>query len=381
MRKKMLYILNVANRVNNFSHTSILAARACHIDYHIAGNWGYASHEARNRDEEAYGIHIHQIDFERNPLHPRNLTAYQQLLSLVRRERFDCIHCNTPVGGAAGRLAGKRCGTETVIYQAHGFHFYRGAPLVNRLVYYPVERWLARYTDVLITINREDYEAAAGLRLRGRVHFVHGVGLETGEFLPSGADGGAKRLELGLACDDVALISMGDLVQRKNYRTAIQAISETRSPKIHYFICGQGPEKDRLTRLSKKLGVENRIHFLGFRSDIRELLAAADIFLFTTLQEGLPRAMMEAMASGLPCIASRIRGNTDLIADGKGGYLCDPRDAAAFAAAIEKLARNAGLRKSMGERNLLSIKGYDAAIVKQELKEIYEETLGLADGG
>lgn len=153
MKKKLLYILNIAKRVNNFSYTSMLAAQELNIEFHIAGNWSYASDEERIADEEKYGIKIHQIDFVRTPYHPENIKAYKQLKCLVETEKYDFIHCNTPSGGVLGRLIGEKCNVEKVIYQAHGFHFYKGAPKINWLVYYPVEKLLAHYTDALITIT------------------------------------------------------------------------------------------------------------------------------------------------------------------------------------------------------------------------------------
>ncbi|MBQ1934778.1 MAG: glycosyltransferase family 4 protein [Clostridia bacterium] len=375
--EKLLYILNVANRVNNFSYTSMLAARGLGIEYHIAGNWSYSSDEERIADEKRYGIRIHQIDFARNPCHPQNLRAYFQLRALIKNENYDAIHCNTPIGGMLGRIVGRQRKIEKIIYQAHGFHFYEGAPRKNRLIYYNAEALLARFTDALITINREDYEAAKRFKLKngGKVFFVHGVGVALSEYDGLGTLRAEKRAELGLADTDIALISMGDLVARKNYGTAIRAVAKANNKNLHYLICGKGPEFDALNALAIELGVEGQIHFLGFRTDIKELLSVADVFLFTTLQEGLPRSMMEAMASGLPCVASKIRGNVDLIEDGVGGYLRAPNDVDGFAEAILKIVSDDVLRAKMRECNLETIKRYDVSVVEQELREIYSEVL------
>lgn len=375
MKKKLLYILNIAKRVNNFSYTSMLAAQELNIEFHIAGNWSYASDEERIADEEKYGIKIHQIDFVRTPYHPENIKAYKQLKCLVETEKYDFIHCNTPIGGVLGRLIGEKCNVEKVIYQAHGFHFYKGAPKINWLVYYPVEKWLAHYTDALITINSEDFELAKAkfkLRKNGKVYYVPGVGIDTSQYNLSEKSREEKRRELGLGEDDVALISMGDLIERKNYATAICSISETNDPKLQYFICGKGPEEENLKELAESLGVTKQIHFLGFRSDIKELLAAADIFLFTTKQEGLPRSMMEAMASGLPCIVSKIRGNTDLLDSTEGGFLCETTDTAAYAEKLKLLANDKALRKVMGKNNLIAIQKFNTETVNEELRKVYE---------
>jgi glycosyltransferase involved in cell wall biosynthesis len=246
------------------------------------------------------------------------------------------------------------------------------------MLYYPVEKWLAHYTDALITINSEDFELAKTklkLRKNGKVYYVPGVGIDTAQYNLCEKSREEKRIELGLNNNDVALISMGDLIERKNYDTAIRAIAEANNPALQYFICGKGPEEENLKALAKSLGVEEQIHFLGFRTDVKELLTVVDIFLFTTLQEGLPRSMMEAMASGLPCVASAIRGNVDLIENGKGGYLCPSTDVDNFAEAIEKVAGNAALREQMRAYNLEQIKNFDISVVEKEIKGVYTEVL------
>lgn len=372
--KKMLYILNIANRVNNFSYTSMKAAQELGFDYHIAGNWNYASEQERAEDEKKYGIHIYQIDFIRTPYHPGNIKAYKQLKEIVEREKFDVIHCNTPIGGVVGRLLGKSGKVPTVIYQAHGFHFYKGAPVLNWMIYYPIERWLARYTDALITINQEDYQRAQSFKLRnrGKVYYVPGVGIDVDQYNPGRFDRGRKRTELGLLDDDIMIISAGDLIARKNYRTSIEAISKTRNSKINYFICGEGPERERLQKLTSELGMDSYIHFLGFRKDIRELLWASDIFLFSTLQEGLPRSLSEAMACGLPCVVSRIRGNTDLIQDDIGGYCCESNNSDEFAERIQFLSSNAELRSKMGKDNISALRSFSIAKSEEEIERIYK---------
>ena len=378
--KKMLYILNIANRVNNFSYTSMKAAQELGFDYHIAGNWKYANDQERIEDEKKYGIHIYQIDFVRTPYHPGNVKAYKQLKEIVEREKFDVIHCNTPIGGVVGRLLGKSCKVPTVIYQAHGFHFYNGAPVLNWMIYYPIERWLAHYTDALITINQEDFERAQSFKLRnhGKVYYVPGVGLDPAVYHISEDVRQKKREELGLKNDDIALISAGDLVKRKNYQISVKSIAQAKNKRLQYYICGTGPEEDNLKELAKQLNADNQVHFLGFRSDMKELFGAADIFLFSTLQEGLPRSLSEAMASGLPCVASKIRGNIDLIQDGIGGTLCSADDVAAYSTAINQLASDADLRKKMKEANLKRIRSFDNEAAEHALLSIYRSIMAVS---
>lgn len=375
---KILYILNIASRVNNFSEASMNVCLDNKIEFHIAGNWGYKNTEKKRNDEEKYGIKICQIDFERNPLHPKNLIAFKQLIELMKKEKFDIVHCNTPVGGVYGRIAAKICGIKKVIYQAHGFHFYKGAYKLNWLVYYPIEKILAHLTDALITINFEDYDISKKFKLRnnGKSYYVPGVGIDGEVYKNTWVDKESLKEKLGLKKADIICISMGDLILRKNYKVAIEAISKTNNKDINYLICGRGPEEENLKDLCKKLNIEKQVHFLGFRSDIKELLKISDIFLFSTFQEGMPRSMMEAMASGLPCIASKIRGNVDLIENEKGGFLINPTDTEEFSKKINLLVNNSELREKMKNYNLERIKSFDIKIVEKELEKIYKEVLG-----
>ena len=373
--QKLLYILNIAPRINNFSHASMLASQETDMEFHIAGHWSYASSKERLADEERHGIKIHQIDFIRTPYHPGNINAYLQLKALVEKEKYDVIHCNTPIGGMLGRLAGKKCKVKKVIYQAHGFHFYKGAPLLNWLLYYPVEKWLARYTDALITINQEDYALAKRkmkLRNGGKVYYVPGVGVDIHRFSNAAINKGAKRRELGIPEDAVLLLSVGELNHNKNHETVIRAIADM---NVHYIIAGQGELQQHLETLIDELNLRDRVKLLGFRSDVKELYEAADIFVFPSFREGLSVAVMEAMASGLPCVASKIRGNTDLLGSGEGGFLCNPHNASVFAEKINLLAADAALREQMGSANLVAIRKFSTETVIRQMQDIYAAEL------
>ena len=306
-----------------------------------------------------------------------NKIAYDNLNKVIRENDVEVIHCNTPVGGLVGRLCGKKNKVKKIIYTAHGFHFYKGAPLFNRTVLKWAEMLMAHWTDAIITMNQEDYAAAQKFKLRkgGKVYFVNGVGITLKDFEGLSHLRQQKREEMGVKDGDIVLISMGDLVPRKNYGAAIRAIAKANDPRLQYMICGRGPELENLQNLAKELGVENQIHFLGFRTDVKELLTGADMFLFTTRQEGLPRSMMEAMASGLPCVASAIRGNVDLIENGINGFTCLTDDVDGYADAIAKIASDPELREKMRQNNLEKIKNYDITVVEKQIREIYADVL------
>lgn len=307
-----------------------------------------------------------------------NRIAYQNLAKVIKKGNINVIHCNTPVGGMIGRLVGKRYHVNKVIYTAHGFHFYKGAPLINRTIFKWAEQIMAHWTDAIITMNEEDYQSALKFRLRkgGKVYKVHGVGITLDEFSNIYVDKRTKRSELGLKDTDIVCISAGDLVARKNYPVAIKALAKVKNKKLHYLICGVGSERDKLEKIAVENGVSENVHFLGFRSDVKELMMISDIFLFTTLQEGMPRSMMEAMACGLPCVASKIRGNVDLLDEGKGGYLREVDDLNGFSRCISELSQNNEIRERMKIHNLEVIKEYDVSKVKKEIEKIYKEVLG-----
>ena len=316
----------------------------------------------------------------RNPLNFKdNLKAYKAVCKAISENDVEAIHCNTPVGGMVGRLAAKKCKVKKVIYQAHGFHFYKGAPKKNWLIFYPIEKLLARFTDAIITINLEDFEAAKKFRLKkgGKVYYVHGVGITTDMF--SQVEDNARadmRKELGIQEDDMLLISVGELNKNKNNAVIIRAIAALNNPKIKYILCGVGPEKEALESLAKELCVSEQIMFLGFRRDVPKLYKASDVFVMPSFREGLSRSIMEAMSAGLPCIVSDIRGNCDLIENGENGYLCTASDYGAFAKAIENLAENKALREKMSSQNLEKVKSFDIGVVEKEIKDIYSEVLG-----
>lgn len=370
----MLYILNVAERINSFSYSSILASKDIISDYHIAGNWGYKSDSQLHEDELKYGIKIHQVNINRSPYSLENIKALKEIKKIIKDNNIEVIHCNTPTGGILGRLTGRKCKVKKVIYQAHGFHFYKGAPKKNWLVYYPVEKWLAKYTDALITINKEDFELASKkfrLRNNGKVYYVAGVGIDSKQYLSDGKLRDEKRAELNIPLDAFVIISVGELNENKNNKVIISALEKLKNKNIHYILCGVGDKKDELSAMAQSAGISENIHFLGYRTDIKALYNASDCFVMPSYREGLSRSAMEAMASGLPCILSDIRGNRDLIENGSGGFLCKPDDASGFSEAISKLFGNSLLCEKMKEYNLKKIKDFDTSVVEKEIREIY----------
>ena len=317
----------------------------------------------------------YDIPFERNPFKLENLKAYKELKKVIDNGRYDIIHCHTPVGAMLTRLAAKQArknGTK-VFYTAHGFHFYKGAPAINWVLYYPVEKWLSRYTDVLITINKEDYERAKAFKA-GRVCYVPGVGIDLKKFNVDYVDKEQKRKEIGVDSDDFVLLSVGELIPRKNHEVVIRAMSVLKQngglEHIEYVICGQGTYEVDLKKLAEELSVADHIHFLGYRNDISEICNCADLFVFMSHQEGLPVALMEAMACGLPAVCSNIRGNTDLIDDGVTGLIPNntPEE---LAGAINRMRNDTNLCDRLASAALQKIKQFDLSSMEERMKIIY----------
>lgn len=317
----------------------------------------------------------YNVPFERNPLKPGNLKAYNELKRVIDDGEYDIIHCHTPVGAMLTRLAAKQArkkGTK-VFYTAHGFHFYKGAPAINWILYYPVEKWLSRYTDVLITINKEDYERAKTFKA-GKVCYVPGVGIDLKKFNAGYVNKEQKRKEIGVSADDFVLLSVGELIPRKNHEVVIRALSVLKQldklNHIEYVICGRGAYEADLRKLAEGLDVADHVHFLGYRNDISEICNCADLFVFMSHQEGLPVALMEAMACGLPAVCSNIRGNTDLIEDGVTGLLANntPEE---VAQSISKMKNDTALRNRVASAALQKIKQFDLSSVEDEKSKIY----------
>lgn len=321
----------------------------------------------------ALGCKAHHIPFSRSPFSKGNLTAYRELQKLLAEKHYDIVHTHTPNASAIARLACRKLRMKgmRVFYTAHGFHFYTGAPLKNWLIYYPVERFLSRWTDVLITINREDFYRARRKFDADKTVYIPGVGMDTAHFISNGYIPGERRKELGIPEDALLLLSVGELNKNKNHQIVLHAMARCRVQNLYYIICGAGNQHDDLLALSQKLGLGDQVKLMGVRRDIAQWMADADIYLFPSFREGLSVSLMEAMTSGLPVICSDIRGNRDLIAAEGGGLLCRPNDADEFACAILRLKDSSELRRRMGEHNRQSVERFSTERVLEELKEIY----------
>ena len=320
---------------------------------------------------------FYNLPFERSPLKKGNLEAYKQLKEIIQKGNYDLIHCHTPVGAAVARLAARTArkkGTK-VIYTAHGFHFYKGAPLLNWLVYFPVEWLLAPLTDVLITINREDFDRAERLLHAKKTVYIPGVGIDTARFRDNEEKGAALRRELGIPENAGVLLSVGDLNKNKNHRAVLDALAGMENQNLFYVVCGRGPFKEELEAFAREKGLGDRVRFMGYRNDVPAFYAMADVFVFPSFREGLSVSVMEAMASGLPIVCSRIRGNTDLVEDGVNGFLVDPGEPRSIAAAVLRLY-DSGKQEEISQNNREKAESYSLGAIVEEYRKVYLEASG-----
>ena len=360
-------------RTGSFEAPCMYAANELGYKLYMGINRDYADQlKGVDYDITFYNQHIYRSIFGIRDI----WIGYKNLCRFIESHSdVEVIHCNTPIGGVLGRICGKKYGKK-VIYMAHGFHFYKGAPLLNRTLFKFIEKWMARKTDCLITINQEDYEAAQQFKLNkgGKVFKVNGVGVDLNSFEGITVNVKEKRDSLGLPEGAVVGIVVGDLNENKNVETIIRALPLADS-NIHILICGFGPLEAALKKLAKDLDVDGRCHFLGFRTDVKELYLASDMFIFASQREGLPRSTMEAMLAGLPCVVSRIRGNIDLIDEYKGGSLFPPKDYQSLAKELTALTDDSSLRAKYGVYNKERIKDYDIEEVKKQMLDIYKEVI------
>jgi len=414
-RKKVLMLASVASMIDQFNMPNIRLLKSLGCEVHVVCNFsgGNTCDAARiqtlKRELESLNVRWQQWDCPRNIGVLECATAFEQIWSLTACYQYDVIHCHSPVGGALARIVAHFRGIP-VIYTAHGFHFYRNAPLKNWLLFYPVEKLLAHWTDVLVTVNGEDYAFAKRRLAAKNVYRIPGVGVDTKRFAidENGQDGDIRQLfrkKHGIPQDAVLLLSVGELNEGKNHRYVLEALSRLCGKKhdgercitfthgknscvkddggichadIYYMVCGRGELRGWLQRYADGLGIGSRFRMPGFMEHIEDAYAASDIFVFPSKREGMPVALMEAMAAGLPCVVTDIRGCRELISGqlewGKiqnGGCRIPLGRPDELAAALNKLAVDRELREFCGRYNKRRIVRYDVMLVWERMRRIY----------
>ena len=383
--KRILMISNTASMQYQFLLPWTQLLRRMGYEVHIGCNFKEGNNSTPERIQEFCkeledeGIPYHQIDFDRNAL---KLHKYQkplrQIAEILAMRDFEAIHCHSPIGGVCGRIAGKRAGIK-VLYTAHGFHFFKGATPLHWALFYPAEKLLSHWTDTLITINSEDYSRAQHFHAE-HLHRISGAGVDLERYRHPERSRTEVLQELGIPEDAVVFISIGELNRNKNHAVLLRALQKLDHPHLHLIIAGTGKLADELKALAKEYRIEERVHIVGFRTDVADLLHASDVFCFPSRREGLGFTAIEAMAAGLPLITSNRHGILDYSKDGITGYTCDPDDADAFADAMRTLAEDRVLRETMGLHNTRAAEEFALGTVLSQMQEIYEGALGVPEG-
>lgn len=374
--KKALMYASVASMIQQFNMENIRLLQELGYKVDVACNFKFGSTISEEKiDKLKLDLKKMNVDFYHIPI-PRKTTdinnlkkSYYITKDLMNKKKYDLIHCHSPIGGIVCRIANKNStyyGSTKMIYTAHGFHFFKGNNPLKNFVFKNIEKYGAKYTDTLITINKEDYEAAKNFSLKknGTVEYVPGVGIDIDKI--NGIQGDKKKLceEIEISDNSILLLSVGELNNNKNHKIVIECLPELPN-NLHYLICGVGPLKKQHEELAEKLGVSHRLHLLGYRNDVIKVMKSCDIFIFPSKREGLSVALMEAMACGLPCIVSKIRGNIDLI-DKNNGIICDLDNSKDWRHAIINIL-------SIFKKNINSeIYRYDCKKIRKMMSSIYE---------
>lgn len=383
MGKNILILAATNDFLWKFERENVKLLQKMGYTVHYASNMhepNYISDEAKIQD---MAVHTHHIEIARSPfLFQTNRKALAQLLKLIDTYQIQAIHCHTPVGGLLGRLSGKLSPKPKpiILYTAHGFHFYKGAPMINLLAYRWVEKYLARYTDILIVINNEDYENAKKLHLKknGMVFKIPGVGLDRDRFKPfSENKRKIRRNLLGIEEKDLFLLSIGELNENKNQHIVLEALKKVKQKyqdnfNIKYAICGDGFFRNQIEEWIVSMGLTGIVKLYGYCTNIPDILGCADATIFPSKREGLGMAGLESLAMGIPVIASDNRGTREYMVDKKNGFVCKYDDLDGFVKGIEAI-KNMGSeeRIKMKKYCQISAKPFDRRCTISKMEKIY----------
>lgn len=356
------------------SNIKLLQDMGCTV--HCASNFTEKEYNRKTYKLDEINVVKHEIEFLRSPIKAKNIIAYKKLLKLIKEENIEMIDCHNAIVGAFARIVAWQCKIDKVVYTPHSFFFYKDCPKKNEFIYKNVEKILARKTDLLITINNEDYIASKKMKVRGEAIYVPGIGINSDYIfnLPRKREEYCK--EFNIPIDATIFVSVGELIHRKNHESAIRAFSKANIENAYYLICGIGELESHLKDIISNLGLDNRVKLLGYREDAKDIMKSSDIFIFPSFQEGLPVALMEAMACGLPCLVSKIRGNVDLIDEEKGGLLFDPHDVQGLS---EELLKIMMVPSEWGKHNKERIKEFDIYNVQKIMRLEYSNILKKGD--
>lgn len=386
--KRALIVTTTSGFLSQFELNNVRLLQERGYQIHYATNFGVPIYEVQDEKLRNMGVILHHISIEKNPFKiKKNIWALRELVRIIDREEVDVVHCHNPNGGVLGRLAAALSKRKPyVIYTAHGFHFFKGAPWKNWLFYYPVEKFLARFSDVIITINHEDYSRAEKFRYKkqGKAELIPGVGVDLQLFKPLGSNQGdnEKRERLrrawGIPEHAFHIVSAGELNDNKNQKVVIEAIAKLKNKNIYYSICGEGNKRKELENDIARYGLSEQVFLRGYRNDMAEVWKTADLSVFPSIREGMGMAGLEAMACAVPLIVADNRGTREYMVDRENGWVCNADSANEFAEAITFLYENPRERQRLAQRAISTVKKFSLQQTEKRMRQIYEN-LPVAD--
>ena len=372
--KKLLLLSPTGSIHSRFNLANIKAISELGYELHLLANFENGpgpegKNEAFAQWCKEQGYFIHNMPFVRGAS-LKNFSLVKELKVFLRKEKFDIVHAHTETGGLMLRMALSAKGSSKFVYTAHGMSFWKGCPLKNRIIFKTIEKWICKGMDANLGMNQEELDFLRQTKPQA-AYFVHGIGLNLNRFKNVARSRNGVREEFGVREDEKLILSIGELDDNKNHATVIKALTMLEHNNFKYVVCGVGPNKDILTKMASDAGLSDKVILAGYRSDIPDVLHAADMFVFPSFHEGMPVAALEAMACGLPLICSKIRGNVDIVKDGDNGFLFEPQDYLSLAMVMDRLIANQELAYAFGEKNKEIVKAFSQEDVIKELKFLY----------
>lgn len=370
MAKKVLFVASVMEHIKAFHEPYIQWFKSQGCEVHVVA-----------KNEKGFEIdgadRIIDIPFVRSPYSLKNIAVYKSIKNLIETERYDIMHCHTPMASVVARLAARKYRKQglKIIYTAHGFHFFKGGPLLGWILYYPIESLLAYYTDAIITINHEDYQTAIHNFKCDHIFIVPGIGVNTDKVVETNPETKRRiRQKLGYSDDDFILFYAAEFIPRKNHRFIIETIPQLKKiiPQLKVLLAGRGDNLQQMAQLVDKLGVENEVDLLGYRTDVSSLVAMSDVGISSSRQEGLPIGVAEDLFAGIPVVVTAERGHKEMVVDGVNGYLFDQEDRTTFIDCINKLYRDADMRIQMGHNAKVMVQPFSIGNALRAHVEIYK---------
>lgn len=366
---KVLFVANVAKEhINKFHIPSIKVFKnnGCTVDVACFGD---ATVPECDRQ--------YNMCWRRSPFTFKTIKGIFDLKKLIKSGKYDVVYCHTPVGGLVGRLAAKsfRKNGLKVVYCAHGLHFFKGAPLINWMVYYPIEKILAKYTDAFLTINKEDFNLVkTKFNKKMQVFLIPGIGVPFDRLKIDNVEKVRYEYRKKMNIPETAnmIIYIAELLPNKNQRMLVDALELLNNKDKNFYLCLVGPdyENGKVNEYVQGKGLSEFVRILGWRNDVGELLYAADLYAASSIREGFGINLVEAMYCGLPVVATNNRGHSMVVDDGKNGFLVDIGDSKALCEKLYLISRDKDIRSKITG---IDVSGYECFNIAKNIYDIVRQ--------